>query len=168
MYKPIFTGARQVEAFDYGTATPFATTSQTFAENKYYSSFTVGANGSYRNVVVEDELNKLDTLATTATGKGFVRYVNAIADSTNPAIVSITKGASVINGNAAYATVSEFKTVDTGNVVLNVSVGSATANRTIAVEKGKIYTVLLVGVPGSTDSAKAVQIKFIQNGQVTP
>ena len=169
VYRPIFPGTRQVEAFDYGAGTPFATASQTFTENKYYSSFTLGANGSYKNVVVEDELNKLDTLASTATNQGFVRYVNAIADSTKPAVVTITSGAQVINGNAAYASVSDFKTVDTGSVVLKVNSGAnSSAERTITVEKGKIYTVLLVGIPGSADPAKAVQIKFIQNGIVTP
>ena len=166
-YKAIFPGTRQVEAYDYSAATPFATTSQTFVANTYYSSFTVGAGGSYKHVVVEDKLTEPDSLP--AKNEGFVRYVNGITDSTNAAEVSIANGAKVINGSAAYATVSEFQPVDTGSVTLNVKVGvNATANRTITVEKGKIYTVLLVGTPGSTDPAKGVQIKFIQNGVVTP
>lgn len=42
------------------------------------------------------------------------------------------------------------------------------ANRTISVEQGKNLYLLLAGNPVATYTSGTVQIKFIQNGQVTP
>ena len=56
-----------------------------------------------------------------------------------------------------------------GNLIVSLSnERSVNTSRTFSVEKEKVYTVLLVGVPGSTDSTKADQIKYITNGTVTP
>jgi hypothetical protein len=41
-------------------------------------------------------------------------------------------------------------------------------SRTVTLEKDKVYTVLLVGIPGLTDKTKSVQIKYIANGTLTP
>jgi hypothetical protein len=41
-------------------------------------------------------------------------------------------------------------------------------SRTVTLEKDKVYTVLLVGIPGQTDTTKSVQIKYIANGTLTP
>ena len=164
VYQPIFPGSRQVEAFDFGGPTPFATATRNFTAEKYYSSFTVGANGVYANMVVEDEL---DTLSASS-GDAFVRYVNAIPDSSD-AIVTIASGTIDINANASYPSVSAFHAVNAGDLVIGAKIGTTVnANRTITIEKGKIYTILLVGIPGSTDPVKEVQIKFIQNGTLTP
>ena len=164
-YQPVFPGTRTVESFDFYTGSSIATASQNFEVNKYYSLFTVGANGHYRNVVVEDEL---DSIPTTS-GNAFVRFVNGIVDSVSTPAVKITSGATVIDNTAAYATVSGFKSVAPGDITLSVSNGgSISATRTFAVEKDRVYTVLLVGVPGDSDPAKAVQIKFISNGTVAP
>jgi hypothetical protein len=35
------------------------------------------------------------------------------------------------------------------------------------VDQQKAYTILLMGQPNQTDSTKAVQIRFIENGTVT-
>jgi len=99
-----------------------------------------------------------------------VRYVNAIPDSTLlPTVTISSNGNNVFNTNATFPSVSDFKGITPGDIAVNVNAESgSTASRTITVEQGKIYTILLVGQPGATDSTKAVQIKFIQNGQVTP
>ena len=163
LYQTIFPGSREVAAYDFGSSTAFATTTQNFEAKKYYSVFTIGNNGTYANLVVED---KLDTLSAAA-GQAYVRYVNAIPDSTKPAVTLTASGTDVSNSNAAYASVSEFLGVNPGDIMIKVANGSnISASRTITLEKNKVYTVLLVGVPGATDTAKQVQIKFISNGTI--
>jgi hypothetical protein len=163
VYLPIYLGDREVKSFDYNTGATIATTTASFADSNYYSAFLLGANGNYRNVVVKDDLNPL----TVASGKAWVRYINAIPDSTSNPMVTI--GESTINGNAPYATVSAFAQVNAGSVNTAVSNGSTiSASRTITLEENKVYTILLVGLPNQTDSAKAVQVKYILNGTVTP
>jgi hypothetical protein len=77
-------------------------------------------------------------------------------------------GSNVVNDNASFTAVSEFRTIDAGDVAVKVNNGSTIdASRNISVEQGKVYTVLLVGVPGAADATKAVQIKFILNGSLS-
>ena len=99
-----------------------------------------------------------------------MRYVNAIPDSTLlPTVTISSNGTNVFDSPSTFPAVSGFKGITPGNIAINVNAESTVnASRTITVEQGKIYTILLVGQPGATDSTKAVQIKFIQNGQVTP
>ena len=78
-------------------------------------------------------------------------------------------GKNVFNETASYGNLSSFNRVNAGTVSTSVSnEGSISASRNITLEENKIYTVLLTGLPGATDSSKAVQIKFIQNGTITP
>ena len=163
-YLGIYSGNRNVTSYDFNSGTILATTSQLFADSASYSVFALGTNGNYRNLVVRDNL---DSLSSTS-GQAFIRYVNGIADSTIQPLVTISSnGTDVFNNNAPFATISEFKGVTPGDVSVKVLNESAiNASRTITLEPGKIYTVLLVGLPNQTDSAKAVQIKFIQNGTV--
>ncbi|MES2892209.1 MAG: DUF4397 domain-containing protein [Bacteroidota bacterium] len=164
VYQRAFPGTRLVESIDASTGTPFASTSQNFEVNKYYSVFAMGTNGTYRNVVVEDEL---DSLPST-TGNAYLRFVNAVPDS-GSSTVKITSGATTVDANSNYGQVSAFTGFAPGNVTLAVNnEGNVNASRTFPVEKDKVYTVLLVGVPGSNDSTKAVQIKYITNGTITP
>lgn len=161
-YLGIYSGNRDITSYDFNSGTTLATTSQLFADSASYSVFALGINGNYRNLVVRDNL---DSLSSTS-GQAFVRYVNAIADSTRQPLVTVSSnGTDVFNINTPFATVSEFKAITPGNISVKVLSDTAiNANRTITLEQGKIYTLLLVGLPNQTDSAKAVQIKFIQNG----
>lgn len=163
-YQNIYPGTREVAAYDYNNAdSAFARATENFEANKLYSVFTLGANGNYRNLIVKDEL---DSLAAT-TGKAYVRYVNAIADSSKPVVTLTSAGTDISNSNVSYAAVSAFTGVTPGDLAIKLSNDSSiAATRTITVEKGKVYTVLLVGIPGSTDENKKVQIKFITNGTV--
>ena len=165
LYQNIFIGTRNVESFDYPDENPLASTEFNFENDKYYSAFVVGVNGSYRNVVA---LDNFDSLSSTS-GNAYIRYINAITDTVNNPSVTISAGGSnVVNDNAAYASVSEFTAVAPGEVSIAVKSGTAIdANRTITVEAKKVYTVLLVGMPGETDEFKKVQIRFIQNGTLT-
>jgi hypothetical protein len=161
-YLGVYVGNRDIAAYDLTSGTTLATSSQLFEDSAYYSVFAMGINGTNRNVIVKDNINGL----TSTTGQAFVRYVNAIADSTRQPLVNISyNGTDVFNNAAPYASVSDFKPVTPGDVSVKVNGESdINSSRTITLEQGKIYTVLLVGVPGQSDSAKAVQIKFIQNG----
>ena len=143
-----------------------ATASQLFADSAYYSAFLVGTPGNYKNIIVKDNF---DSLSSTS-GAGFVRYVNAIPDSSlQPTVTIASNGTNLFDTTSQFSAVSDFKGVTPGDITINVNAETTiNANRTITLEQGKIYTVLLVGSPTATDSSKAVQIKFIQNGQVTP
>lgn len=165
-YNAVYVGNRDVTSYDYGSGAQLATTNQLFEDSAYYSLFIVGANGKYSNVVVKDNLDSLPS----GTGEAFVRYVNAIPDTTiQPMVTLASNGTNIFNGNAPFTTVSNFKAVTPGDLAVTVnSEGSVDANRTISLEGGKVYTVLLTGIPGATDTTKSVQIKFILNGAITP
>lgn len=165
-YLPVYTGTREVRAFDFNSGTTMATATATFADSAYYSVFVLGTTGNYRNVVVKDELDSL----TATAGKAWVRYINAIPDSLNVPMVTISAGGtSVINETGAYGNVSPFTMITAGDVNTSVSNGEGIdASRTITLEENKVYTVLLTGIPGSTDSTRDAEVKFIQNGTVTP
>jgi len=163
VYLPVYLGDREVRSFDYNTGGTIATTTASFADSNYYSAFLLGAKGSYRNVIVNDNLKAL----SANSGKAWVRYINAIPDSSIATTVII--GESGINGVAPFATVSAFAQVTAGPVATTVSNGSTiAASRTITLEENKVYTILFVGLPNQTDSSEAVQVKYIVNGMVTP
>ncbi len=165
-YLGISPGTQNISAFDYSSGAPLATASQLFVDSAYYSTFLVGTTGNYKNVIVKDSFDSL----TSASGQAYIRYVNAIPDSTLlPTVTIVSNGTNVFDTTSTFSAVSNFKGVTPGDITINVMAEtSVNANRTITVEQGKIYTILLVGSPTATDSAKAIQIKFIQNGQVTP
>lgn len=165
-YLPVFTGSREVRSFDANTGNTLAISPGNFADSAYYSVFVLGANGSYRNVVVKDELDSL----TATAGKAWVRYINAIPDSVNAPTVTIASGGTnVINETAAYGNLSAFTMVNAGEVSTAVSNGEGIdASRNITLEEKKVYTVLLTGISGSADSTRDVEVKFITNGTITP
>jgi hypothetical protein len=163
-YLPIYVGNRSVKAFDYPDNTPLTSTDVNFEQDKYYTLFVVGNNNVYRNVVATDNLDSLD-----ANGSAYIRYINAITDSVNASNVTVTAGGNnVVNESAAFASISEFKPLTAGEVNIAVKNNNGVdATRSITVEQNKVYTVLLTGVPGSTDETNKVQIKFITNGTIT-
>lgn len=165
-YLPVYIGSREVKSYDFRLGTPMATSTQTFADSLFYSLFAVGYNGSYKNIVVNDSLRSL----VATPGQAFVRYINAIADSSASPVVTIASNdGNVVNNPAPFGSVSAFTKISAGNIVINVNNSDKiSANRTIAVDEKKVYTILLVGNPAATDSTKKVQIKFIQNGTITP
>lgn len=163
-YQAIFTGNRAAEAIDFITGNSITTTPGNFEADSYYSLFLVGANGVYKNVIAKDNFEEL----SGSSGNAYVRFINAIPDSSQPAVTIAANGTNIVNTNAAYASVSAFTAVTPGSIVINVNNnGPINANRTITVEAKKTYTILLLGVPGSTDTDKAVQIRFIENGTLS-
>ena len=165
-YLSISSGQRDIQSFEASTDSVLATASYNFEPKKYYSIFAVGANGMYKNIIVNDNF---DSLSTTS-GNAFVRYINAIPDSSGAGVTITANGTDVVNQPASFGTVSDFKEIAPGDISVKVNNSelAIAADRTITIEKNKVYTILLMGLPGVTDTTKAVQIKYIQNGNVTP
>src|SRR6218665_2517403 len=99
-YLPIYTGTREVMAVNYFNGTPLAASTQTFADSSFYSNFLVGSNGQYKNIIVKDNFD----VVTPVSGKAWVRYVNAITDTTAQPTVTIGSQSST----AVFGTVSAF------------------------------------------------------------
>lgn len=163
-YLPIYVGPRTLEVYENNSDSALATESFTVEANKYYSAFVMGANGTYKNMIVDDELDSLPV----STGKAFVRYVNAIPDSSYQNLTVSASGMDDITGVTHYGQVSPFTGVTPGDFSLNITNDSTiSANKAITFEKNKVYTVLLSGIPHATDTAKAVKISYIVNGAVS-
>lgn len=164
-YLPIFTGNREVKSYNNNSYNVLSVNNQIFQDSAYYSIFVVGRNGSYRNIVVNDSLNNL----TITPGQAFVRYINAIPDSTISPFVSISSnGTKVISNNTAFGIVTPFIKVNAGNIIIGVNNGDSVAvSRTILVEQSKAYTILIAGIPNATDTTKSIKIKYITNGTIT-
>lgn len=162
-YRNIYPGDRSVQSYDYTKDSTLVNAAFQFENQRYYSLFVVGNAGAYKNVIVKDEIDSLP--ATHA----YIRYINAIPDS-NPLTVLLTSNGNTISNEVTpFASVSGFTPVGGGDVNVSISNGSSiTTDRTIGVENGKIYTVLVTGVPNAVDSTKSVKIKYIINGTISP
>ncbi|CAN5293546.1 hypothetical protein BH20BAC1_BH20BAC1_25430 [soil metagenome] len=73
----------------------------------------------------------------------------------------------IINEDAMFKTVSDFSTTDAGDITVKATSSDVDVNRTFTLEANKVYTILVVSIPGATDPAQAVQIKYILNGEVS-
>ncbi len=161
VYLPIYPGARTVDAFSYNSGNTVATAAGNFQTGKFYSVFLVGTDSTLENVIVRDNFDSL-----ASSGKAYIRYINAIADASSPSVTIASGGTNVVNVNAPFKSVSDFVAIDAGAAGITVNNGGTiNANRTITIEAGKVYTVLLIGKAGGTGDS-AVQVKFIANGQV--
>lgn len=165
-YLPIYSGTRELGLYLASNSdSALATTSFLAEDKKYYSAFALGANGTYKNLVTDDNLDSIPT----STGNAFVRYINAIPDSSQPVVTITANGTDIVKKNVSFGTVSDFTGIAPGDITVNISNDSTiTANRSITLAKDQVYTVLIMGMPKATDTAKAVQIKYIINGTVTP
>lgn len=163
-YIPVFPGSRTLDAYSSNTPSgqPLASATATLEVDKYYSAFTIGAGTHYRNVIVHDNFDSLN-----ANGNAYIRYINAIIDSTQlPTVVIRANGADVVNRQAPYASVADFVAVAPGTVVIDINNnGNVDADRTLTLEQNKVYTVLLTGLPGTTPATE--MIKFVTNGTLT-
>lgn len=160
LYLSIYPGQRPVESVNLATSGSLATSTYSFEPEKYYSLFIVGADSTYSNVIVNDNFDSL----SASSGQAFIRYINAIPDSSHPTVTIASGGSNVVNDNAAFKSVSEFKKISAGQVDIAVTNGGQiNASRSITLEQNKVYTVLLSGIPGATGD-NAVAVKFIANG----
>lgn len=161
LYQNIYPGERLAESYDHTLDSLIFSENYTFDVNEYYSLFVVGNKGVYKNVIVNDDFDSV----SAASGKAYIRYINAIPDSSAPAVVITSNGNELVNSPAAYTTVSDFIPADAGEITMSVNNGGSIAtDRTITLESGKVYTALLIGVPDDPNMVNAVQIKYIENG----
>ncbi|WP_143307500.1 DUF4397 domain-containing protein [Chitinophaga vietnamensis] len=164
VYLNIFAANRTVRTYDFISGAGLASTSYNFQRDKYYSHFFMGARNNYTNVVVPDVIDSLSKGAASS-GKAYIRYVNAIPDSSKPLVTMVANGDSIIKSWAPYTAVSGFAAVTPGPVAIAATnAGSINVARTISVEAQKVYTVLLVGMPGASDASRTVQIRYVING----
>jgi len=162
-YLSVYSGTRTARAFDYYYGGELANATNNYEQGKYYSLFVVGNNKVYSNVIVNDNLDSL----VGKNGQAYVRYINAIPDSSK-LTVSISSGNQIASdNNVIFKTVSDFKAVAPGNINIAISNGKdIQVNRTISVQQLNAYTVLLTGITNATDTSRKVQIKYITNGTV--
>lgn len=164
-YVAINSGNQQLGLYKANPNSLIMNTSFVFQPTRYYSAFAMGANGNYKSIITNDEVDSLPT----GTGNAFVRFVNAIPDSSNPTVTIALNSTNVVNEAAPFGTVSKFVGVTPGSISVNLDNGSTiSANRTISVGANNVYTILLVGIPGVSDTTRAIRISYIQNGAVTP
>lgn len=163
-YVGIYPGKRSAAAFDFSNGNIFASEIFTFEPHKYYSLFVTGANGTYKNIVVNDGLDSINA----GSNKSFIRFINAIPDSSKP-MITINDGQNdVVKENASFTTVSPFVSVNAGDVNIGINNQSTIqASRTISLEESKAYTVLFLGNPAGSDAADSIQIRYIVNGKLT-
>jgi hypothetical protein len=158
-YLSIYSGNRLVQTFDYNSNTPIDSSTYNFEPQKYYSLFVIGRDGLYKNLIVNDNFDSLNN-----SSQAYIRYVNAIADSSSPTVTVVANSDEVVNSNVPYASVSDFTAVTPGDVTIQVNNGGTiNTSRTITLQQQKAYTVLLAGVPGSTGN-DSLQIRYIENG----
>lgn len=164
IYKPVYTGDRTVESFNFGTGSTLAKGNYMFNDSAYYSVFVMGANDIYSNVFVEDNLQMLPKDDKTKT---YARFVNAIPDSSNSLVTISAGGNNIFDGTSKFKEVSAFKEIPSGDVMVKVNNElNIDTSRTINLEKGKIYTILLTGDPGATNTDYKTDIKFIVNANL--
>src|SRR5450755_395163 len=115
-YRGVNTGTSDVTFYNFSTGAAIATASQLFADSAFYSAFFVGTTGNYKNVIVKDDFDSL----TSASGQAYVRYVNAIPDSTlQPTVTISSNGNNVFNTSATFPSVSNFKGITPGDISIN-------------------------------------------------
>lgn len=164
-YLSVYSGNRQLELFKANPDSILATNNFLFEPKKYYSAFALGANGVYLNMITDDNLDSLPA----NTGNAFVRYINAIPDSSKPMVTITANGNNVVDEPASFGSISTFTQIAPGDISVNINNDSTIiTNRTISVEKDKVYTLLLLGIPKASDTTRAIKIKYIQNGTITP
>ena len=164
-YLPITGGNLQLGLYKAIPDSLIMNTNYVFEPSKYYSAFAVGANGNYKEIVTNDEVDSLPT----NTGNAFVRYIDAIPDSSKPAVTIALNGNNVVNTATSFGTVSNFASIAPGSINVTLDNGSnISANKTISVAANGVYTILLMGIPSATDTTRAVKITYIQNGTLTP
>jgi hypothetical protein len=159
-YLPVYSGTRQAISFDYMMGNALAGTTQLFEPDSYYSLFIIGANGTYRNLVVKDS-----TDSANIQGQAFIRYINAVPDSAGLQVNITGTAKATPGGPVAFGTVSAFTPVNAGAITVQISNGSnIQVSRTIETAASKRYTLLFTGLPSATDSSRKVQIRYIENG----
>lgn len=163
-YLTVPSGVTAVRSYDATGNTTLAEKTDSLIVGKYYTLVVAGAAGTYRNLLVRDNYDNL----TASTSKAYIRFVNAIPDSAAPA-VTITSGGQTVSTDpsARFGKISEFVAVDSGVVrIAAANGGTIQGDVTVRAKASDVYTVLLKGFPGATDTARQVKLSVITNGNL--
>lgn len=159
-YIAVYAGDRQLATYNTTSSNPLVSGNVSLDTNLYYSVFFTGANNNYRNILVQDNFNGL----SATTGMAYIRYIQAIPDSAAQQIKVSVGGTDYINDFAIYGRVTEFLPVSPGTLNIDVNSANVDTSRSFSVQAKKVYTILVVGKPGSGNPERVPQIKFIENG----
>ena len=158
-YVPVTTGEKLWGAMNLNSGAMISSQNSTFNENEKYSAFLVGYNGVYKTVLSVDQAG----VEGRINGKAWVRYINAIADSSSAMNVSIAGQAE----SAVYGTVSEYRPLDAGLVTVGISsTNQFDVSQTLTLEQDKLYTVLFVGNPAANSDQLRPQARLVMNGKL--
>lgn len=127
-------------------------TSHAFDGDKKFSVVAFNTNAQPQSIVIPD------TVATPASGKFWVRYINLSPASNNASYVIRVDGSTALFefGTRSYKTVSNYREYDAGAYTFNaVNINAATSSNAattgeISFEGGKIYTLVLTGTESGT------------------
>ena len=164
-YQAVYTGQQIVRSYSGSTGSTLAQTTNNFDAGKYYTLVVAGANGTYRNLVVEDKYDEL----TTTNGNVFLRYFNAIPDSSKLTVTITPEGNSPItDANVGFGAISGFKELTPGNVTVSINNGSniVASKKKEGIKSNEVYAVVLAGIPSST-GADSIDVKFALLGDLS-
>lgn len=164
-YLSVGAGTYSIRSYDAaGGGTTLAEKTDSFATGRYYTLVAAGAAGTYRNVLVRDNYDNLQA----NSGKAYVRFVNAVPDSAAPVVTVSAAGQVIATDPAAgFGKVSEFVAVSDGAVTVSASNGGTIqTNLNFTTKSPEVYTVLLKGIPGSSDTTRKVGFSYIRNGSL--
>lgn len=165
-YSAVYAGQQNISAVNTNNGTALAQTAATFEAGKYYSLMVTGANGNYRNIIVNDKLESLSSVNSAA----FVRFVNAIPDSIKPTITITSQNSEAETiSDFGFGSVSEFREASaTDSVTITISNGSTIqASRKVGFQPKYVYTVGLIGDPANTTTGKQVAIGLYPMGSLS-
>lgn len=163
-YVPVTPGTMIVDTYKFGQKdSVYASTAYEFTANRFYSLFLIGFNGHYKNLVIADRVDSSIIVAN----KGYVRYVNAIADSADQHFVVSRGPTTVSDTTLKYTGVGAVRPIDPGELTFSVYDGTTVkASKIVTIEANKFYTIILYGVPSATDEANKVKVTHIINGSL--
>lgn len=162
-YLNIFPGSRSTNSLSPYSGNTLSSVDFTYEKGHYYSVFVTGEKGDYKNIIVEDSLEQLAVTDSTA----YVRFVNAIPGEATPEVNIIADNDSLLTTTIDYQEVSEFTAIPAEEISVSANnQDNINVERTLNLEAQKVYTILIVGDPGNSDSFKRTQIRYIENGQL--
>ncbi|MCZ4244077.1 DUF4397 domain-containing protein [Pedobacter punctiformis] len=131
-----------------------------FKSGKNYSLFIADVPGKTAFVFAEDDLT------APAADKVKIRFVNMSPDV--EALDFNVQGKQALFTNQAFKAVSKFESMDAANeITFEIkATGKTEVLSTLSkvkIEKGKIYTILVKGLKGSTDEATKLALTMITN-----
>jgi len=152
-YLLAYSGERKFDATSGGTAQSVLTATIDLEKDKYYSLFINGLPTALGTLLTEDDLS------APTTGKAKIRFIQLSPDA--GALTLNIEGGAALFTEQAYATASQFITIDPGDYTLEIrnSEGTVISEETGTITAGRIYTVWSGGtLAGTGDAAIGINV----------